>query len=413
MKQILKKIDQQTIIDYQRYLTKELDLSPATAKRRLSSLRKFCNWAYQKGYLNQNPIDNTPQVDQVIEKLGKDNLVRKAYKKYHNISATRYLHWGLLIIFCAALGFGAYDQFFKQAETPLAYPDNPTRPNRYLSFQGRLTDSSNNPISSSTNIVFQLWDQVSGGTEGTCTSQPGEDCLWTSITCSVVPDQDGIFSILLGKTSGPGFTCSSAIEIPATVFSENQDVYLAINVAGDGEMDPRVQVATVGYALNAETLQGLPPGTGVSSIPYIDSTGKIVIAAASPMVQATSGAFSLEGQTGITIQVADGQDGNINLAAKGTGTINLTTEAETGDLLDVQSGANFGNTGGKEANNLIYGYIGNNSTNANLLKLEAGSTPEPVHILLVILLFLAEILPAITAFQLILEKRIQIILSLL
>jgi hypothetical protein len=55
--------------------------------------------------------------------------------------------------------------------------------------------------------------------------------------------------------------------------------------------------------------------------------------------------------------------------------VNLTSQATTGNLLNNQSGANFGTSGGKEANNLFYGYAGTDSTNLNLLKLEAGSTP--------------------------------------
>jgi len=366
MENLLKKIDKQTLARYQKYLVEQLDLSPSTTKRRLSSARKFFNWAYDKGYLQTNPLAKEEKIVITQEEFSFKKPFVTAYKKYHSFTPTRYLHWALLIIFCAALGFGAYEQFFKRVETPLAYPSALTRPNRYLSFQGRLTDSSDNPITSATNITFKLYDAATNG-----------NTLWNSDTCSVTPDQDGIFSLLLGTTSGTGYTCGSASEIAATVFSENQDVYLGVTVDTDDEMTPRIQIATVGYALNAETLQGYPPGTTASTIPYINSSGNVVIAAASPLLQASSGTFAIEGQTGITIQTTDGQDGTIALAPKGTGTVTITSEAETGDLVSNQSGANFGNTGGKEENNLYYGYLGNDSTNANLLKLEAGAEAAP------------------------------------
>jgi hypothetical protein len=375
----LTKLTDKNILSYQKHLVEELKLSPATVKRRLSSIRKFCDWALQENYLEKNPFLKEAEIPGkfIPQKLTpKANVFQKAYQTYSQFSVTKYFHYAILIIFCAAIGFGAYDQFFKKTPTPLAYPESLTAPNRFLSFQGRLTDSSDNPISGYTDITFKLWKTSSGGTEGTCTGDTGEDCLWTSGTCSVNSDQDGIFSLLLGTTSGPEYTCSAAIEIPADVFSENTDIWLAITVDDDGEMDPRMQVATVGYALNAETLQGYPPGTEASMIPYIDSTGKVVLAAASPTIQATSGTFALEGQTGITIQVADGQDGNITLSPKGTGTVNLTSEATTGNLLNNQGGANFGTEGGKEDNNLYYGYVGLDTTNFNLLKLEAGETPS-------------------------------------
>jgi len=376
MENLLKKIDKQTLAKYQKYLVEQLDLSPSTTKRRLSSARKFFNWAYDKGYLQTDPLAKEEKIVITQEEFSFKKPFINAYKKYHSFTPTKYLHWALLIIFCAALGFGAYEQFFKRTETPLAYPSTLSRPNRYLSFQGRLTDSSDNPITSATNTTFKLWKVSSGGTEGTCTGDTGEDCLWTSQTCSVTPDQDGIFSILLGTTSGSGYTCSSAIEIPATVFSENQNIYLGVKVASDDEMTPRIQIATVGYALNAETLQGYPPGTTASMIPYINSSGNVVIAAASPTLQASSGTFAIEGQTGITIQAASGQNGSIALAPKGTGTVNLTSEATTGNLLNNQGGVNFGTEGGKEDNNLYYGYVGLDTTNFNLLKLEVGETPS-------------------------------------
>ncbi|PJE67353.1 hypothetical protein COU95_02920, partial [Candidatus Shapirobacteria bacterium CG10_big_fil_rev_8_21_14_0_10_40_9] len=242
MENIFQKITAKKITAYQKRLAEELKLSPATVKRRLSSIRKFCEWAQKQGYLEENPFEISPRrssLDFARDKHGFTTVqpatirgvsyfkssLSNIYKTYHSISITKYFHYALLIIFCAALGFGVYDQFFKKAPSPFAYPTSLTRPNRYLSFQGRLTDSSNNPISSATNIVFKLWKTSSAGTEGNCVGGVGEDCLWTSQTCAVTPDQDGIFSIILGTTSGNGYTCSSAIEIPATVFSENQNIY--------------------------------------------------------------------------------------------------------------------------------------------------------------------------------------------
>ncbi|MCJ7829466.1 FG-GAP-like repeat-containing protein, partial [Patescibacteria group bacterium] len=379
---LFKKITAKNITAYQKRLADELKLSPATDKRRVSSIRKFCDWTYQQGYLTQNPFlkeTETPGVSIPQNLSPKANVFQKAYRTYSSLSITKYFHYAILIIFCAVIGFGAYDQFFKKTPTPLAYPASPVTPNRYLSFQGRLTDSSNNPISGYTDITFKLWKTLSGGTEETCTGDTGEDCLWTSGSCTINSDQDGIFSLLLGTESGPEYECLDAEGISEDVFTKYPDIWLAITVDDDGEMDPRMQVATVGYALNAETLQGLPPGTGVEDIPfipYINSEGKLVIAVASPSIQATSGTFALEGQTGVTIQAGSGQNGSIALAPKGTGTVNLTSEATTGNLLDNQGGVNFGTEGGKEANNLYYGYVGLDTTNFNLLKLEAGETPS-------------------------------------
>jgi len=364
MNQIWSKINQQSILAYQKKLADDLNLSPATVKRRVSSIRKFCEWAQQQGYLKENPFRPTEAPpEKLIYTPNKLKLsLSKAYKAYHNIPATKYFHWAILIIFCAALGFGAYDQFFKKVPSPFAYP---TTPRGYLSFQGRLTDSSDNPISTPTNFVFKLYDAAGTGDPPT-----GGIELWTSGNCSITPDQDGIFTTLLGSSCGAEIT---------SVFSENAQVWLQITVGtspNDETLNPRIQVATVGYAMNAENLQGYPPGTIANTIPYINNAGDIVIAAASPSIQATSGTFAIEGQTGVTIQAGTGVGGSITIAPKGdTGTVNIISQATTGNLLDYQGGTNFGTSGDKEDNNLFYGYVGNTSVNFNLLKLESGTEP--------------------------------------
>lgn len=366
---IFSKINKKTIEAYQKRLDKELELSPSTVKRRLSTLRKFCDWAEKENYLKENPFAVKPEArikkPELRIKISPPSILHSSfsilnslYATYQSISITTYLHYAILIIFCVGLGMGLYNQLTgPKAEEAGAYPTALTPPNRYLSFQGRLTDSSNNPIDAITNFVFKLYDDATVGSQ-----------LWSSGNCSIDPDADGIFSVLLG------LDCGGAID--DTVFSENAGVWLEITVGTspyDEILDPRIQVATVAYALNAETLQGYPPGTAASRIPYINSDGDVVIAAASPVIQATSGTFSIEGATGVTIQATDAGNGNVSFTPDGSGRVIATFEASTGNLLDVQGGANIGGVGGKEANTIIYGYAGTNSTNLNLLKLEAGS----------------------------------------
>ena len=105
MSQNWSKINQQSILAYQKKLAEDLNLSPATVKRRLSSIRKFCDWAQKEGYLQENPFKPQEELPERItytpNKL-KSSL-SKAYKAYHSIPATKYFHWAILIIFCAAL----------------------------------------------------------------------------------------------------------------------------------------------------------------------------------------------------------------------------------------------------------------------------------------------------------------------
>ena len=94
----------------------------------------------------------------------------------------------------AAVGFGLYNSFFAkpQAQNP-ALAALPTAPPRILSFQGRLTDSNDNPITSTTNIRFAIYNDLSAS---------GAALLWQEVVYGINPDTDGIFNSILGKKRG-------------------------------------------------------------------------------------------------------------------------------------------------------------------------------------------------------------------
>ena len=65
-----------------------------------------------------------------------------------------------------------------------------------INYQGRLTDSVGNPITSTVEVTFTLWSAESGG------SQLGGAF---SDADMVTPDADGIYSTLIGDESGIRF----------------------------------------------------------------------------------------------------------------------------------------------------------------------------------------------------------------
>jgi hypothetical protein len=139
-----------------------------------------------------------------------------------------------------------------------------------LSFQGRVTDLSDTPITGSTSLTFNLYNVPSGGAS-----------LWTG-SCSVTPDQDGVFEVILG--SG----CGSAI--PETVFSENTDTYLGITVGSDSEMTPRQRVTAAAYALNADTVDGFDSSQNpeANEIVVLDSSGYLSFGVVDPQISSSS-----------------------------------------------------------------------------------------------------------------------------
>ncbi|MFH0979755.1 MAG: site-specific integrase, partial [Candidatus Roizmanbacteria bacterium] len=360
-------ISTETISEYRSYLL-ENNLPRKTINRRLSTIRKFCFFCISQGWLKENPgkkisnigykegkeisnlksqISNVEALESPIHlfisnvknQISKIHFKNKKEKSVQSISTNfgiqHYIGFLIVLIFVATLGAGIYNQFFLKSPAGFAYPTTPVRAGRILSFQGRLTDALGNAINTATNVTFKLYNVSTGGT-----------ALYTAGACSITPDSDGIFNALVGGSgyspTPPQSVCGT--EIGASIFSENTNIYMGITVASDSEMTPRQQIANVGYAINAETLQGLPPGTTVSTVPYIDSSGNILIAAANPGIRSTytSNTFTISSANTTTIQSAD--TGDVILQATQSGAIKFRTggTADSNTRITVD---NYGNIG--------------------------------------------------------------------
>ncbi|HYD34822.1 MAG TPA: site-specific integrase [Vitreimonas sp.] len=305
-------------------------LQPSSIKRKVSSITQFGQWLHKAGYPIELVVENltaaevisTPVAEEKIEheisssQLETDKLaelslreevadLKAQVKRQARAWFLPYLTLATLILFFAGLAVFGYRQFFRDVPTPLAYPSSPVRADRVLSFQGRLTDTAQNPITTATNMTFKLFDSgpsIVSGTE-----------LWSSGTCSVTPDQDGIFN------AGLGDDCGS--EIPDDVFTENANVWLQVQVAAE-TLSPRQPIRTVAYAINSETVQGYPVTASgsatVNTLLTMDSSGNVILGETSPKLKSVSGTFTLEGQT-IKLQTTSGGNGNIIIDADGTG----------------------------------------------------------------------------------------------
>ncbi|PJA21994.1 hypothetical protein COX59_03520, partial [Candidatus Beckwithbacteria bacterium CG_4_10_14_0_2_um_filter_47_25] len=253
-------------------------------------------------------------------------------------------------MFSTALAVFGYNQIFKEAGIGQAYPQapSPAAPNRYLSFQARLTDSSDNPITTPTDVRFIVYNNETAS---------GSAKLWEELRY-IDPDQDGIFSVTLGTEQS----------IASSVFTENVNLWLGVTVEVDPEATPRQRIATVGYALNAETLQGFPPSASASAdqIPVLTQEGDLVLAAASPMVYSSSGTFAIKGQA-LTITTDTGTNGAITIAPDGTGSLNLTGSTTTQNFIRATN-ANL------TSGHLISGYVGNDTATGDLLNLSSGAS---------------------------------------
>jgi hypothetical protein len=156
---------------------------------------------------------------------------------------------------------------------------------RTINFQGRLVTNPGgvNVANGTVSIYFALYNGASGGTP-----------LWSETQGSVTVT-DGIFRVALGAST----------PIPASVNFNWDGLYLGINVNSNGEMTPRIQMASVPFAFNAQQVAGLT-------------------------VQDTSGNASTSG----TLQVANGA--TVKLPGSGTGLIYADSGA-SGNLASLNN----------------------------------------------------------------------------
>lgn len=97
-----------------------------------------------------------------------------------------------------------------------------------ISYQGRLTNATGQPITTATSVTFAIYSVPSGGT-----------ALYTS-TQSVTPDANGIFTVELGPFG-------------ASVFDGSKR-YLGIKAGADAEMTPRQLLTSAPYAFNTTNI---------------------------------------------------------------------------------------------------------------------------------------------------------------
>lgn len=104
-----------------------------------------------------------------------------------------------------------------------------------IAYQGRLADSGGNPLTTTVNMTFRLYNAATGGTP-----------LWTEDWTGPngVQVSDGLFNVMLGSLTA----------IPQNVITGNPTLFLGITAGTDDEMSPRVQLGSVPFAVQALTV---------------------------------------------------------------------------------------------------------------------------------------------------------------
>ena len=154
-----------------------------------------------------------------------------------------------------------------------------------IDYQGRLADSDGTYLNEVITIEFLIYDLETGGTD-----------LWNETQS--VSTESGIFHVLLG----------SVTPFPINLFN-NADCWLELIVSGE-TLSPRIEIASVPYAIKAETAYSL------------DSMG--------------SG-------SGLDADMLDGQDSSDFMPATTDNWVDTTGDTMTGQLI-VQNNVGIGTT---------------------------------------------------------------------
>ena len=114
--------------------------------------------------------------------------------------------------------------------------------NKTINFQGKLVNNSGgtNLANGTYSMTFAFYNHPTLGTTTT-------GYLWKEVYTNSVTVTDGIFRVALGSQTA----------FPAN-FNFNWDgLYLGVTVGADSEMTPRIQMASVPFAFNAQQVDGL------------------------------------------------------------------------------------------------------------------------------------------------------------
>ena len=104
----------------------------------------------------------------------------------------------------------------------------------YLSHQGHILDSNNQPLTGVVSMTFTFYDSATGGSD-----------VWNeSLDVSF---DDGFYSVVLGTDTNNPLLQD---------YFDGSDRYLGITVDENGEMAPRSMVTSVPYAMLAGAVQG-------------------------------------------------------------------------------------------------------------------------------------------------------------
>ncbi len=268
---------------------------------RILTLKNFLEWLKNGNYLSADSY-------KIYKKKIKDfsesffssnnydrNILSSNFSKGHIFSLDKIFIYFSVFIISALIFIASFNISLLKKIEDVPLQEESISVNRVLPFKGTISETDGQPLQSKRDLTFTLYNEPKGGKPlytGSCVGQN-----------AVMPDYEGSFNIRIGAD------CQMK-PIPQKLFNANQAIYLGVTVGSGEELEPRYQIFTSTYARDAAQLQGMSVGTKTSSIPFIDSTGKIVLESEAPTLISTDGTFTIEGKR-ILVKGTDSTGGDI------------------------------------------------------------------------------------------------------
>ena len=194
-----------------------------------------------------------------------------------------------------------------------------------INYQGKLMDNAGQPVSDGNySVTFRIYNVSVGGV-----------VLWNEN--QTASTQDGLFNVILGSVSSINL-------------SFDQDYWLGVEVAGDGEMSPRHRLVSVPYSFRAEDANNSGQLNSQSAGYYLDAgninNGTLNDSRLSANVTKLGSSIDAgEITTNIvsSIEGVTNDGGNIDLIAGTNMTITPNDVANTITFDGVGGGDNLGN----------------------------------------------------------------------
>lgn len=227
------------------------------------------------------------------------------YRKYKSYTVVRGMH-SILTTACIALAVMLIYNNLMTERDQRVLGQSIAASGRTLSFKGALTDKKGAPITKDSSLHFSIYANPTGQ----------EEKLWEE-TRQIKPDARGGFIVALGEGK----------EIPASIFTGGEKLYIGVSVDNEAELTPRQQIPNVALAEDSQTLQGLLPLTHPKAgsenvILALDSSGNLTLGGEKAHTFQSGGSFQIKGQN-IILAALPGSGGSIVLKPEGQGIIDL------------------------------------------------------------------------------------------